>query len=218
MAARVMALSARGRDSAATRRAILGAAETLLASGGEEGLSIRELCARAGVTPPTVYHHFGDKEALVARVVEDCFSAFGRAQATVPRARDPVKALRQGFHSYLAYGLAHPVHYRIMFERRPSRRTPAGEASYDGLRRMVAAVAAAGRLRTSVEEAAAACWAAAHGVTSLVVAGVWPSDHPAIALVEDAVVHRITRPGPRGTRPERSRRRGGEEGTGHGDA
>src|SRR5262249_42321574 len=53
----------RGRERApgATRAAILAAAEELLARGGEGGFSVRELCARTGVTPPTIYHHFGDK-------------------------------------------------------------------------------------------------------------------------------------------------------------
>src|SRR5438874_1748823 len=62
-------LRARDGGSAATRRAILAAAEALLAQGGEAGLSIRELCARARVTAPTVYHHFGDKGALLDLLV-----------------------------------------------------------------------------------------------------------------------------------------------------
>ena len=66
----------RDLESEQTRRAILEAAEGLLAAGGEGGLSIRELCRRAEVTAPTIYHHFGDKQALVDRVVDDCFATF----------------------------------------------------------------------------------------------------------------------------------------------
>src|SRR2546426_3786608 len=48
------------------------------------------------------------------------------------------------------------------FQQRDARRpTPAGLASYDRLRRMLAAIAAAGRLRVPVEEATRACWCAA---------------------------------------------------------
>jgi AcrR family transcriptional regulator len=64
-------LRTRAEGAEATRRAILDAAEDLLAGVGEEGLSIREICIRAGVTPPTIYHHFGDKGALIDRVVDD---------------------------------------------------------------------------------------------------------------------------------------------------
>ena len=48
MAARVAEVGVRQHESAATRRAILKAAEHLLATRGNEGVSIREVCARAG--------------------------------------------------------------------------------------------------------------------------------------------------------------------------
>src|SRR5205809_7916145 len=126
----------REREPEGTRRVILRAAESLLASGGAEGLSIRQLCARAGVTPPTIYHHFGDKRALVERVIDDCFAVFDRALARRRPPADPVEALAWAFDRYVEYGLEHPAHYRLMFQQRDARRsTPAGLASYDRLRR-----------------------------------------------------------------------------------
>jgi AcrR family transcriptional regulator len=188
-------------SSAATRRAILSAAEGLLATVGEAGLSIREVCARAGVTPPTVYHHFGDKAALVDRVVDDCFAAFDRAAARRAPAGDAVTALASAFDRYVAYGLEHPTHYRLMFQRSGPRATPAGAAAYDRLRRLVAAVAAGGRLAAPVEEATAALWCAMHGVTSLLIAGYLAPGAPALGLVRDAMLSQLTC-----TMPERSRR------------
>jgi AcrR family transcriptional regulator len=79
--AKVTAFRSRDLESEATRRTILDAAGHLLATVGERGLSIREVCARAGVTAPTIYHHFGDKAALVARIVDECFADFNRAFA-----------------------------------------------------------------------------------------------------------------------------------------
>src|SRR5439155_105444 len=89
---------ARSRDaeSETTRRAILAAAEDLLAEGD---LSIRQLCARAGVTPPTIYHHFGDKRALVERVIDDCFAEFDQALARRRPPADPL--LRDGLIAQL---------------------------------------------------------------------------------------------------------------------
>jgi AcrR family transcriptional regulator len=193
VATRAVALRTRETSSEATRRAILDAAEHLLANVGEEGLSIREVCARAGVTAPTVYHHFGDKAALVDRVVDDCFSAFDRAGAKRPRPADPVEALRWSFDRYVEYGVEHPTHYRLMFLRRVPRSTPAGLASYDGLRRLVGTVAAAGRLVPPVEAATAAFWAAMHGVTSLLIAGYLFPDSPPVSLVRDSLVAQLTR-------------------------
>lgn len=214
--ARDGAVRPRAAESEATRRAILDAATELLASAGEEGLSIRELCLRAGVTPPTVYHHFGDKAALVDRVVDECFAAFDVAFDDRTPPSDPVARLRWGFDAYVAYGVAHPVHYRLMFLRSQGRPTPAGLASYDRLRRMVRAVDDAGRLLAPLEDAAAAIWSSVHGVTSLVIAGFWPPDAPAIALVRDTMLAQLTAPPRRkatrrttkaGTRTTRDQRR-----------
>ena len=197
----------RDQESEATRRAILDAAEHLLASRGEDGLSVREVCARAGVTPPTIYHHFGDKQALVDRVVDDCFEAFDRSFAGRAAPNDPLERLRWSFDRYVEYGVAHPKHYRLMFHRSHARPTPAGLASYDGLRRLVAAVDEAGRLSAPVEHATAALWSAVHGVTSLLVAGFWEVDSPVIGLVRDAMLVELTRLArPRGRRNRRRER------------
>jgi len=205
----VRAVRSRDLESEATRRAILDAAEELLAGGGEAGLSIRELCARAGVTPPTIYHHFGDKGALVDRVVADCFAEFDAALARRAAPADPVDALAWAFERYVDYGAAHPTHYRLMFQRAVRRRIPAGIASYDRLRRMVQAVADAGRLALSVEVATRACWCTAHGVTSLIVGGFFERHDPAVVVVRDALMAEITQPAParrmRRRTPRRSR-------------
>jgi len=186
-----VAAPARSRDaeSEVTRRAILAAAEDLLARGD---LSIRQLCARARVTPPTIYHHFGDKAALVARVIDDCFADFDQALARRRPPADPVEALAWAFDRYVEYGLAHPTHYRLMFQQRDVQPTPAGLAAYDRLRQMVAAIAAAGRLKPSVEAATRACWCAAHGVSSLLVGGYFSPEDPAVALLRDGLITQLT--------------------------
>ena len=196
MSGRAAAARPRDLESEATRRTILAAAEHLLTTGGEEGLSIRELCNRAGVTAPTVYHHFGDKAGLIARVVDACFADFDRAFAGRPVPLDPVEALCWAFDRYVEYGGAHPTHYRLMFQPRRAHRTPGGLASYDGLRRGVAKIAAAGRLRPSVEDGAAAFWATVHGVTSLMVSGFLGGDSPVAALVRDAMIDQLTTSAP----------------------
>ena len=205
MAARSALARSRDAESEDTRRAILAAARDLLAGGD---LSIRRLCTRAGVTPPTIYHHFGDKRALLERVIDDCFAVFDRALARRPPPADPVEALAWAFDRYVEYGLAHPAHYRLMFQRRDARPpTPAGRASYDRLRRMIAAIAAAGRLADPVEQATRACWCAAHGVTSLLVGGYFAVDDPAVALLRDGLIAQLTTaPGARQRRRPRGQK------------
>ena len=196
----------RDEESEVTRRGILAAAEHLLARRGEEGLSIREVCRRAGVTAPTVYHHFGDKAALVDRVVDDRFAEFDRSFQGPARPADPVEALHWMFRRYVEYGVAHPAHYRLIFQRAHLRATPAGAAAYERLRGSMAAVEAAGRLRVSVEEATAVCWSASHGLTSLILAGYYPVDTPALAILCEAVIGRIVAPGASHSHPARGPR------------
>src|SRR5215470_4413664 len=163
--------AARDRAAQATQRRILAVVEKLLAQGGEEAVSIREICLRAGVTAPTIYHHFGDKQSLIDRVIDDCFTEFDRSLTRHRVSSDPVEALRAGFDRYVEYGMKHPSHYRLIFQHRPARPTAAGTASYEKLRAAVARIAEAGRLRSSVDEGAFAFWCTAHGVTSLLING-----------------------------------------------
>lgn len=48
---------------------ILDAAESLFASHGVDGVSIREIAEAAGISKATVFHHFDSKEALYQAVV-----------------------------------------------------------------------------------------------------------------------------------------------------
>src|SRR5262245_45281757 len=180
--------------AASTRETILAAAERILARGGEDALSIREVCARVGVTAPTIYHYFGDKDGLVAEVVDACFAEFDRALADGPVPVDPVEALAWALERYVAYGVAHPAHYRLLFQRRRAKPTPAAIASYARFERAVEAIAAAGRLRVPPSEAAPAFWAAVHGVTTLAIAGFVSRTAPAVHHVRDAMVTHLTTP------------------------
>jgi AcrR family transcriptional regulator len=179
------------------RQAILAAAERIVSRRGEDALSIRELCARVGVTAPTVYHHFGDKDGLLAEVVDACFAEFDQALVAGPIPSDPVAALSWGLDRYVAYGVAHPAHYRLLFARRRKKPTPAAIRSYGKLEDSVRAIEAAGRLTVPVPEAAQAAWAAMHGVTMLAIAGFITADSPAARHVRDALLDKLTIPAAR---------------------
>ena len=44
---------------------LIDCALTLFASGGETALTTRAVCGMAGVTAPTLYHHFGTLDGLL---------------------------------------------------------------------------------------------------------------------------------------------------------
>ena len=57
--------------TAAQRRAqLLEVGRGLFAERGPDGTSVEEIAARAGVSKPVVYEHFGGKEGLYAEVVD----------------------------------------------------------------------------------------------------------------------------------------------------
>ena len=61
----------RSRMTAADRREqLIGTARGLFAQRGFDGTSVEEVAARAGVSKPVVYEHFGGKEGLYAVVVD----------------------------------------------------------------------------------------------------------------------------------------------------
>lgn len=58
------------RSAAESRTAILDAAERRLVVSGPAAIRLQEVAADVGVSHPTVLHHFGSRERLVAEVVQ----------------------------------------------------------------------------------------------------------------------------------------------------
>ena len=59
----------RRRDAEAARAAILDAAERQLVLAGPSGLRLQDVAKDAGVSHPTVLHHFGSRDALMKEVI-----------------------------------------------------------------------------------------------------------------------------------------------------
>lgn len=88
--------------ASSTRAKIIAAARRLFAENGYERTSTEALLEQSGVSRGALYHHFENKEAIFAAVLEavevDVTAATGRARAN---AADPVEALRLAFRSFL---------------------------------------------------------------------------------------------------------------------
>lgn len=89
---------------AETQRALLGAARKLFAEKGFVGTGTPEIVAAAGVTRGALYHHYADKTALFAAVVEEEHALLALAIDTAAEADDepgPVRALIEGGEAFL---------------------------------------------------------------------------------------------------------------------
>lgn len=63
-----------GRPARISREQILGEARKMLANGGLEGLSIRQLAGVLDTVPTALYNHFENKEAIVNAVAESALT------------------------------------------------------------------------------------------------------------------------------------------------
>jgi AcrR family transcriptional regulator len=96
--------AARGRMTAAQRREqLIEIARHLFAERGFDGTAVEEIAARAAVSKPLVYEHFGGKEGLYAVVVDrEVTALLGRLQAALTVGR-PREMLEQAAVALLDY-------------------------------------------------------------------------------------------------------------------
>jgi AcrR family transcriptional regulator len=155
-------------------------ARALFGEKGYEGFSLRELAMRAQYTPTALYRHFANKDAILTELVVEGFHLFETALAASQEAAtgDAVQRLRSLGDAYVAFGLAHPIHYRLMFLQRSDLfmdaiRARGEKAIPDTLRLLSEALAAIDPSGGSEILAARtlALWSAVHGLTTLLLTG-----------------------------------------------
>ena len=115
----------RGRMTSAERREqLIETARGLFAERGFDGTSIEEVAARAEVSKPVVYEHFGGKEGLYAVVVDrEVRQLLGMVQGALT-AGGPRELLEQAALALLDYIDQAPDGFRILV-----RDSPIGSAS-----------------------------------------------------------------------------------------
>jgi len=90
------------------------ATDLLIETGSAEAVSIRAVAQRAGVTPPSIYLHYPDKDALltavVARYLGQLDDVMTQAEEGAPSPLDAARA--QGL-AYVRFALATPELYRL---------------------------------------------------------------------------------------------------------
>lgn len=150
---------------------LLKAAAGLLANSAGGPVSTRQITELAGVTAPTLYHHFGDKEGLFNAVIDAGFEEYVAGEHNFAPTGQPLEDVRQIWDNHLQFGLDNPQLYSVMFGNiRPESR-PARVSEAEGfMEEMLEKAAAAGQLRVSPSEAARSILAANVGVTLMLIA------------------------------------------------
>ena len=178
------------------QRALLGEAVRTITVDGVEGLTLREVGRRLGVSRTALYRHFASKSALLAAVARDGFQRFrrdlGEAWASGGQGREGFS--RMGV-AYVAFALANPSHYRVMFghfreqcEHDPEL-TAEARAAFSTLLDAVVSLQRDGEFRDDDPATMAHfIWATVHGIAMLAIDG-----QLAPAAAETLVVYATTR-------------------------
>jgi AcrR family transcriptional regulator len=159
------------------RRTLLDASVDLLATQGLDGFSMREVARRAGVSHQAPYHHFQDREAILAEIVTEGFQHLRermlQSMAGAKTSGDRLTAIGK---ADVGFALDQPAHFKLMFrsemvsaEKHDDARACANLA-FDLLVSTVDAVVRENRGKPDPALVLAA-WSLAHGVATLLLEG-----------------------------------------------
>lgn len=135
------------------KAALVIAAYKELAAEGLDGVSLRGVARRAGVSAPAVYRHFADKEALLVALAAECAERLGASMvaAVAEAPDDPLERFRAVGIALVRFAVAHPEHFRALStpglaDKIPSEQRAREEAWRDAERRGLAAAQARGQI------------------------------------------------------------------------
>jgi len=157
-------------------------------SAAADSLSLRELARRVGVSAPSVYRHFPDKEALLTALAQEGLSQLGASQHA---AAEAAGGGEEGFaatgRAYVRFALANPALYRLIFTSPliaayRVRREERAEAM-NFLLANIAAQTGGDPESRETRTAAVEAWALVHGLAMLMLDGQIPADEALIDAI-----------------------------------
>jgi AcrR family transcriptional regulator len=195
------------REKQAVRLRILDAARDLFIRDGYEAVTMRRIADAIEYSPTTIYLHFKDKDSLVRELCQLDFAMFGAAFRQAGDEPDPIERIRKAGQAYVAFGLSHPNHYRLLFmtpsqipveEKQDFHQNNPEIDAYAFLHSAVEEALQKGRFRKELKSAdliSQILWTGVHGVVSLhITMGVhgfpgWcPIDEIASAAIDNQLL------------------------------
>jgi AcrR family transcriptional regulator len=160
------------------RARVLEASVALIAAEGLSALSFREVARRAGVSHQAPYHHFADREAILAAIAEEGFKRLADGLEAAAKKKTAHERFDAGGRAYVQFAASSPAHFRIMFRpelcdvsKYPSADAEAKRA-YAALESLVAELVEDGVVpQKRAPGATLMAWSFVHGLASLYVDG-----------------------------------------------
>jgi AcrR family transcriptional regulator len=102
------------------REQLLAVGRTIFAEKGFDGASVEEIAARADVSKPVVYEHFGGKEGLYAVIVDrEVQALLGALTGSLGERGHPKQLVQRAALALLGYIEASPDGFRILTRDSP---------------------------------------------------------------------------------------------------
>ncbi len=103
-------------EGARLRDDILTAAAAILDETGDaQAVTLRAVARQVGISAPSIYPHFADRDAILLALTEQAFEALAGHLRAAETGDDPVARLYALCHAYLDYAGTHAQRYRLMF-------------------------------------------------------------------------------------------------------
>ncbi len=165
------------------RSQILASALEVLHEQGLEGVTMRAVADRAGVTAPALYWHFADKEALIREVGRELSRTFKDRMHEASAVAGSEIRLRRSLTVFRTFAVTYPSYFHMLFVRPPTskrgeiRDAGASPAIFQVLVERVTECMRDGSLvKGDAESVAMSLAALAHGLVVLHRGGRFASD------------------------------------------
>ncbi len=104
----------KGVQTMAAKEEIREIALRLFSKEGYESVGVARIVAQAGVTKPTLYHHFGNKDGLLSDIIDTYGKSLGKLFASsLVYEGDVIGAIDQLVIKYVDFAKANPVFFRL---------------------------------------------------------------------------------------------------------
>lgn len=160
---------------------ILDTARELYVEEGPEGVSMRKVADRVGVTAAAIYRHYANKSELLRHVVAEGFEIFSAYLQRALEGDTPLERLRLTGEAYASFATDHPQFYKVMFlaphdydfsGKGADTLELRNKATFQFMLDRIRECMEAGDLRRDdPEKVALSIWTMSHGIMSLYLAG-----------------------------------------------
>lgn len=186
------------------RVSLIDAATSMLKEHGVDGLSLRKLADRVGVSRTAPYHHFKDKNQLLCAIAEQGFSHWHRqSEATAGRKDLPERERYRLFvFGYINYAAENPELYDLMFGRTIWKQQAATQElkdiaypSFQNQVKMIKTFQLNGIMPSEADtlRLAQVTWGTMHGIARLLIDGIYADASHIEEMCETAVDLFVTR-------------------------